>query len=100
MTGFGTNHQSMKGQNFPKNGPILLKAAIKAHEKGNIEKAESLYIKTIISGFQHEILFSNLGVIYMNTGRNHEALEMYKRAISINPNLADAYYNLAILQQI
>ena len=49
MTGFGTNHQNMKGQNFPKNGPILLKAAIKAHEKGNIEKAESLYIKTIMA---------------------------------------------------
>ena len=84
-------------QKISKNGPQLLKAAVRAHKTGDIENAEVLYLNTINSGFHHEIAFSNLGVIYKNTGRKGKAIAIYKRAIAKNPNFASAYTNLGNL---
>ena len=41
------------------NGPKLLEAG-SAHKIGDIKNAESLYLNSINSGFEHEVAFSNL----------------------------------------
>ncbi|QNJ12307.1 tetratricopeptide repeat protein [Synechococcus sp. M16.1] len=97
MAGFGNSNPNTKKQKIPKNGPQLLEAAIGAHKTGDITKAEALYLNAINSGFHHEIAFSNLGIIYKNTGRKEKALTIYKRAVAKNPNFADAYTNLGNL---
>ncbi|MCX5687040.1 MAG: tetratricopeptide repeat protein, partial [Candidatus Omnitrophica bacterium] len=38
-------------------------------------------------------LYLNLGMAYFNIGRKEEAISVYKKAIQINPNNADAYNN-------
>ena len=97
MAGFGNNNPNTKKQKIPKNGPQLLDAAVRAHKTGDITNAEALYLNAISSGFHHEIAFSNLGVIYKNTGRKEKALAIYELAVAKNPNFADTYTNLGNL---
>ena len=59
-------------QKISQSGPKLLEAAVRAHKKGDIKNAESLYLNAIESGFHHEIAFSNLGVIYKTTNRKEK----------------------------
>jgi tetratricopeptide (TPR) repeat protein len=42
----------------------------------------------------------NLGVLLEDTGRNSEAIDSYLAAIGIDPDFADAHYNLARLYEI
>ncbi len=97
MAGFGNSNPNTKKQKTPKNGPQLLEAAVRAHKTGDITKAEAQYLNAINSGFHHEIAFSNLGVIYKNTGREEKAIAIYERAIAKNPTFADAFTNLGNL---
>ena len=97
MAGFGKITPSPNNKKGSKNGPQLLEAAVRAHKIGDIQNAEALYQKVINSGFHHEAAFSNLGVIYKNSGREEKAIAIYERAITQNPNFADAYTNLGDL---
>jgi tetratricopeptide (TPR) repeat protein len=97
MAGFGNSTPNKNKQKISKNGLQLLEAAIRAHKIGDITNAEALYLNAINSGFHHEIAFSNLGVIYKNTGREEKAIATYERAIAKKPNFADAYTNLGNL---
>ena len=97
MAGFGKNSPNTKKQKIIKNGSKFLEEAIKAHQAGDIIKAEALYLNTINSGVHNATAFSNLGVIYKNSGRYKEAIGVYKRAISSNPKFAEAYTNLGNL---
>ena len=69
MAKFGNSTPNKNEQKITKNGPQLLKSALRAHKAGDIANAEAQYLNTINSGFHHEIAFTNLGVIYKNTGR-------------------------------
>jgi tetratricopeptide (TPR) repeat protein len=40
---------------------------------------------------------NNLGAAYLALGRSKEAIESFKRAIRINPALANAHYNLGLV---
>ena len=89
MAGFGEQKgNTLKRKSSLKTGPQLLKKAVKLHQGGQIAEAETFYLQAIQAGFHHEIAFSNLGVIYKNTNRTKEALEIYKRAILLNPRFA------------
>ncbi len=59
----------------------------------------------ILRGFAQRIdaadagAHNNLGVLYERRGRLAEAIAHYKRALALNPSLADARLNLARFQQ-
>ncbi len=97
MAGTENSNQNTNQEKISKNGPQLLEAAVRAHQTGDIKNAEMLYLAAINSGFNHEIAYSNLGVIYKNTGRREKAVEVYEHAIAINPSFASAYTNLGNL---
>lgn len=97
MSGFGGTDLKKINRKSVTDGAELLEEAVNAHKLGQLQLAEKLYLKAINSGFRHEIAFSNLGVIYKNSGRTQEALAIYEQAISINPNFFDAYINLGNL---
>src|SRR5205823_14414286 len=42
--------------------------------------------------------FYNLGAVLVNAGQNDAAAEAFKKAISVDPNYADAHYQFAITQ--
>ena len=100
MAEFGKSTPNKNKEQISNDGPQLLEAALRAHQIGDITNAETLYLNAINSGFHHEIVFSNLGVIYQNTGRKEKALAIYKRAIAKNPNFVDAYTNLGYLYKV
>jgi tetratricopeptide (TPR) repeat protein len=68
------------------------------HQSGNFDLAESLYREEACMRDAGGLF--NLGVLLEDTGRHSEALQIYLAAISINPGLADAHYNVARLYEI
>jgi len=68
------------------------------HEAGEFELAEQLY-RVDACCADAQALF-NLGVLLEDTGRATQAIESYLAAIAIDPDLADAHYNLARLYEL
>jgi tetratricopeptide (TPR) repeat protein len=68
------------------------------HEAGQFDLAEQLY-RVDACRADAQALF-NLGVLLEDTGRSAQAIESYLAAIAIDPELADAHYNLARLYEI
>ncbi len=100
MTGFGKQSEKEKN-NFPRrskvSGEALHKKALDHHIRGDLVNAEKAYREAISNGYLHQGVFSNLGVIYKNSGRPAEAIILYKKAIEASPNHPDAYSNLGNL---
>ncbi len=99
MTGFGANakengRRNERAKTITSSGEDSFKTAIQFHVRGDIVSAEAAYRKAIKAGFNHQALFSNLGVICRNSDRPEEAVYLYTRATEINPEYPHAYTNL------
>ncbi|MBV2352102.1 tetratricopeptide repeat protein [Synechococcus sp. HK05] len=99
MAGFGQSKQRNESKPSTKQLQTLVEEAVRLHKAGQIDEAETLYLQALNSGLEHEIILSNLGVIYKRTNQVDKAIEIYKRAISVNPKFADAHANLGGLLQ-
>lgn len=64
------------------------------HIEGRLEEAEKIYRGAIARDC--DTLF-NLGVVLEDLGRESDAITAYGEALSLDPNCADAHYNLARL---
>ena len=71
----------------------LLHAAERAAE------AEEIYRAGSCGGDEDPNLLFNLALVLEDTGRELEAVDLYKLAISQEPDFADAHFNLARLYQ-
>lgn len=65
---------------------------------GNIEEARRLYEAILREEPSHEASLVNLGVIYARSGKNAEALSMWKRALEVNPENLNARRNIRLLE--
>ena len=65
--------------------------------KGKYDKAEPLLLDLTRSRPDLSGPFANLGIVYARGGRNAEAEQSFRQAISINPNDAEVYNHLAVL---
>ena len=64
--------------------------------KGDTEEAMKSYELAIKYNNNYDIAYNNLGVIYLDDlGRVNKSIELFKRAIEVNPNYALAHFNLA-----
>ena len=72
----------------------IIKQAFNFHSQGNISEALKNYQYFVDQGFSDHRVFSNYGVILKNLGKLQEAEISTRKAIEINPNYADAHYNL------
>ena len=68
------------------------------HLSGKFELAEQLYRTEAC--LRHADALFNLGVLLEDTGRSEQAIDSYLAAITIDPEFADAHYNLARLYEI
>lgn len=69
--------------------------------KNAINESISSYEMAIKLDNYYDIAYNNLGVIYLDDlGNLEKALELFNKAIEINPNYALAYYNIARLMSI
>jgi len=68
---------------------------------GDAENARELYTKAAsmsetLDPVEAAVSFYNMGVTYINSGKNQEAAEVLKKAIELNPKHAEAHYQLGI----
>ena len=72
----------------------IINQAIKFHYQGNIPEAAKYYLYFINQGFKDHRVFPNYGLILKDLGKLKEAELSYRKAISINPDYANAHCNL------
>lgn len=64
--------------------------------KGDTEEAIKSYELAIKYNDAYDIAYNNLGVIYLDDlGMVNKAIELFKKAVDVNPNYALAHFNLA-----
>ncbi len=64
--------------------------------KGETEEAMKSYELAIKYDEGYDIAYNNLGVIYLDDlGRVKKSIELFKKAVEVNPNYALAHFNLA-----
>jgi len=72
----------------------IINQAINFQLQGNISEAIKNYLSLINQGCMDHRIFSNYGIIQKKLGNLKEAELLTRKAIQLNPNLADAHSNL------
>jgi len=101
MKGFGEINQS-KREKIQKNKKKenidhLITKAFELQAQGKKLEAAKYYQYLIKKGIKDYRVFSNYGIFLNEIGKHKEAKLELKKAISLNPKYANAYYNLAVL---
>ncbi|CAK0777192.1 protein O-GlcNAc transferase [Azospirillaceae bacterium] len=73
--------------------------AVALHQKGQIEQAESLYLRVLSFYPQHSDALDLLGVLYCQTERLTQGVSLLQKAIKTDPKHAEARVHLAIALQ-
>ena len=101
MKGFGEKNQSKKekiSKNQKKvNTGQLIKKAFDLQAQGRKLEAAKYYEYLIKQGIKDYRVFSNYGIFLNEIGKHKESELKLKKAISLNPKYANAYYNLAVV---
>jgi len=101
MKGFGEKNQSRKeiiSKNKPKvNIGQLINKAFELQSQGKKLEAAKYYAYLIKQGIKDHRIFSNYGIFLNEIGKQKESEIELKKAIALNPDYPNAYYNLAIL---
>ena len=71
--------------------------ALAAQRGKRWKEAESLYQQALSFDPRHVQALNNLGVLYMTQKRSDEAMELFVKAMAIQDDYVDPYYNLACL---
>ena len=75
---------------------ILIAMSFKTWEQvGYWKNGITLYRHAINATKKNDLAYNNLGFLLSLTGQTSEALDMFQKAVDINPNFGDAEYNLA-----
>jgi len=67
------------------------------HEHGRHDEAERVYKEGLAALGDDPVLLFNLGVLMEDMNRRMEAVHAYQKALRLDPGLADAHYNVALL---
>lgn len=77
-------------QFLPNDSSIMFLRANALGKLDRFEEAERLYLKIIQLQPKHALYHVNLGVLYHRWNRKAQALDSYRNALKINPNLSNA----------
>ena len=101
MKGFGEKNQTKRkkisNNKQHLNFDHLIKKAFDLQSQGMKFEAAKYYEYIIKQGIKDYRVFSNYGIFLNEIGKPKEAELKLKKAISLNPKYANAYYNLAVL---
>ena len=61
--------------------------AVEAHQAGNLEEAERLYLAILQSQPAHADANHNLGVLAVSVNKANAALPLFKKALEANPKI-------------
>ncbi len=76
-----------------------LEEASTAYAQQKYERAAAAYERAAAGGLRNEIVYYNLGNAYFRAGKLGPAILNYERALRIDPDLADARYNLDVAHE-
>tara|TARA_B100000787_G_C16192319_1_gene298279 strand:- start:15 stop:1310 length:1296 start_codon:yes stop_codon:yes gene_type:complete len=76
---------------------ITFQQAVTAHQEGNLEEAERLYLSLLDNNPKNLDAYNNLGGLLFSIGRFNEAEACYKKVIVLKPDYAEAHNNLGVL---
>ena len=74
---------------------VKFQAALKLHQSGMMRKARELYIEILRDNPRHFDSRHLLGTLLIQTGSVRDGMAEIRTALTINPNSAEACYNLA-----
>lgn len=83
------------GQTRPE-GPGPFAEARRCEERGDLPKAERLYLEYLHSFPRSAQARANLGVVFAHEGKLDKAIAEYKQALLIDSSLAPVHMNLGI----
>jgi len=69
-------------------------------ERKNYAEAARHLAKAVDLGISDPPIYNFLGISYSKTGRLSKAISSYKKAISLNPQLAEAHLNLGYAYEV
>ena len=82
----------------PKSSSALFNLGLIAHLQSRLVAAESYYRLALDTEPNNEKALFNLAIVRANSsGGAPEAVTLYKKVIALDPNYADAHFNLALL---
>lgn len=70
------------------------------HQIGRIPEAQAVYATGEVACVPDSILFFNFAVLREDQGQQEEAIRLYKQALEIDPEMADAHCNLGLLYEL
>ena len=73
-----------------------ISAGLRAQLSGDLATAQTDYMNAIHADGTSSLAYYDLGTVYDAQGNHQQAASEYQAAININPNYADALYNLAV----
>ena len=81
----------------PQNADALHLLGISVYQSGQYEIAVSLITQAIQIDSTKPLFFTNPGNAFQKQGKLEESAQAYQKAIQIQPDYADAHFNLAML---
>jgi len=67
-------------------------------ESGRLQEAIAEYQAAETRGFRIPPVYNNLGAIYRQLGQNKQAIQLFKKALTLDPQFDLARFNLAMMQ--
>jgi SAM-dependent methyltransferase/tetratricopeptide (TPR) repeat protein len=91
----GTTASGAAGAGIPDNLANVFAAAVRSHQSGALAEAEHQYRHILRFDPNHAETHSRLGAVLMAQGQTSEAIIQLERATALDPDLFEAFGNLA-----
>lgn len=88
------NYSEQALKYVPNDASILFSRANAFGKLGKFYESESLFLRAIQLKPESALFHANLGVLYHRFNKREQALESYKNALSLEPNLKSAKQNM------
>ena len=81
------NIKKTKDIDMELNIDLLLQQGVSAHQAGNLQEAERCYKNILQTQSTHPHANHNLGALYVSINKSETALNLFKTALQVNPNI-------------
>ena len=100
MKGFQIDNGQSKNKKNSDSINKIYDKALHSHQNGDLIKAKKYYNQCINKGMNTPGLLCNYAVLFKQQGNIKEAINLYKKSISLYPEYSDSYHNYGNLLYI
>ena len=91
-----TNRPPQEGKNQQLTLEQAIAIALENHNAGNFQQAEIIYKQILTVLPEHIDAAHNLGILYLQLGRNDLALPLLEKTLELRPDFAEAHFNISL----